>query len=162
MRLHVVVLEDGEDVALLDLRPLLDEHPLDPARDLGADHRLVARLEITLGAEQLLGLAGGHRLDQADRHLGLGADLVVLPVAEDAPPPPRRPSGISQISDREEADPAVAGRAAPPRPRPVVAGAAPVDLQRGEVVAQASPPWITSMLDRPIDRVTGAGDLCRG
>ena len=46
-RLQVVVLDDGEDIALLDLHPLLDVHPLDPARDLGPDHRLVARLEVT-------------------------------------------------------------------------------------------------------------------
>ena len=42
MRFELVVLEDGQDVALLDLRAFLDEHPLDPARDLRPDHRLVA------------------------------------------------------------------------------------------------------------------------
>ena len=61
---------------------LLDAHLLDPAGDLGSDHRLLLRLEVSLGAQELLGLAGGHPLDQADGHLGLGPDLVILLVGD--------------------------------------------------------------------------------
>ena len=48
-RLQIIVLEDGERVAFFDLHALLDAHLLDPARELGSDHRLVARLQISLG-----------------------------------------------------------------------------------------------------------------
>ena len=93
---------------------------------------LVPRLEVALGAEQLLGLAGGHRLDQADRHLGLGADLLPARVAviparpeqrerhqpEDQrrtnPAPPRRrpgrPSGLLRRPGRLPSPPARRGR----------------------------------------------------
>ena len=37
---HIVVFDDGERVAFLDLHPLVHVHPLDPAGDLGPDHRL--------------------------------------------------------------------------------------------------------------------------
>ncbi len=71
----------GQDVSSLDLIMLLHAHLLDPARDLGADHRLLLRLQVTLGAEQFFGFARGHPLDQADGDLGLGSHPVVLAIA---------------------------------------------------------------------------------
>ena len=86
-RLHIVVFDDGQRIALLDLHPLVDVHPLDAARDLRPDHRLGARLEISLGAQELLGFAGGHPLDQSAGHFRPGAQLIVLAVAVDARSP---------------------------------------------------------------------------
>ena len=50
----------ANEIALLDLAPLLDEQRLDPAGDLGANHGLVARLDVTLGTEKLFSLASCH------------------------------------------------------------------------------------------------------
>ena len=106
---QVVMLDDGEDLALLDLVVLLDPHLLDPAGDLGADHRLVLRLEIALGAEQLLGLAQRHLLDEADGHLGLGRGS-----ARTACRPPcrrrRRAQRDQPEQQREQPEPAAAAR----------------------------------------------------
>ena len=40
-RVQLVVLEDGQNVPLFHPGPLLDQHPLDPSGDLGADQGLV-------------------------------------------------------------------------------------------------------------------------
>ena len=102
---------------LLDLRALLDEHPLDPARDLGADHRLVPRLEVTLGAEQLLGLAGGHRLDQADGRPRAWPGSARTGGRRTPPATPSRPSGISQIRTERKPTPRSPRPAWPARDR---------------------------------------------
>ena len=68
---QVVVFQDDEELPLLDLRPLFDQQVLNPADHPSADVRLVPRSEVTLGAEELFGLARGHRLDLGDAHFRL-------------------------------------------------------------------------------------------
>jgi hypothetical protein len=119
-------------MALLDLGAFLDAHLLDPAGDLGADHRLVTRLQVTLGAEKLFGLAGGHRLHDADGNLGLGAELIVLPVAVGG-------CGADQAErdqpdqGREQADAGVAV-VAPAAGGELLRRGPAVDLQGGQIV----------------------------
>ena len=120
-RLHVVMLDDGEGIALLDLHALVDIHSLDPARYFRADHRLRPRFQVPGRAQELRGLARGHPLDQPAGHFRPGADLVVLLVGEGAARRPRSPSGISQSSqDRNRR---------PPPPRRTIAGLGGRDRQ---------------------------------
>ena len=76
------MLDHGQDVSCLDLIVLPHAHLLDPPRDLGADHRLLLRFQVTLGTEQLLGFTRGHPLDQANGDFGLGSNPVVLAIAD--------------------------------------------------------------------------------
>ena len=82
-RLHVVMLDDGEGIALLDLHPLVDIHSLDPARYFGADHRLRPRFQVPGGARAASTASPGViRWTRPARYLGPRAHLVVLLVGD--------------------------------------------------------------------------------